>query len=124
MKGLGIFLVGALAVAGGIAAATYITKKKLDKENEENYYDDWDSDDIDDDWDYDFDEDMDVEDEPSLAKAVADAVPEVAADPVDSDEPIQSISSADEAAIPEESVSFGGDVFGSRFISDDDSDDM
>lgn len=113
MKGLGIFLVGALAVAGGIAAATYITKKKLDKENEENYYDDWDSDDIDDDWDYDFDEDMDVEDEPSLAKAVADAVPEAAAD-----------GSADEAAIPEEPTSFGGDIFGSRFSSDDSSEEL
>lgn len=79
MKALGIFLVGALAVAGGIAAATFITKKKLEKENEDNYYDDWDSDDIDDDWDFDFDEDMDVEDEPSLAKAVADAVPESSA---------------------------------------------
>lgn len=78
MKAFGIFLIGALAVAGGIAAATYVTKKKLEKENEDNYYDDWDSDDIDDDWDYDFDEDVDVEDEPSLAQAVADAVPEAA----------------------------------------------
>ncbi len=78
MKALGIFLIGALAVAGGIAAATYVTKKKLEKENEDNYYEDWDNDDIDDDWDYDFDEDVDVEDEPSLAKAVADAVPEAA----------------------------------------------
>lgn len=76
MKALGIFMVGALAVAGGIAAATYITKKKLEKENEENYYDDWDSNDIDDDWDFDFDEDMDIEDEPLLAKTVADTVPE------------------------------------------------
>lgn len=105
MKALGIFLIGAMAVAGGIAAATYITKKKLDKENEENYYDDWDSDDIDDDWDYDFDEDMDVEDEPSLAKAVADAVPESAA----------AEKSDNEATIPEETTSFGGDIFGSRF---------
>lgn len=79
MKALGIFMVGALAVAGGIAAATYITKKKLEKENEENYYDDWDSDDIDDDWDFDFDEDMDVEDEPSPAKTAADSVPESSA---------------------------------------------
>lgn len=113
MKALGIFLVGALAVAGGIAAATYITKKKLDKENEENYYDDWDSDDIDDDWDYDFDEDMDVEDEPSLAETVADAVPESAAFE----------KSDDEATIPEEPASFGGDIFGSRFSTDDDSSD-
>ena len=57
MKTLGILLVGALAVAGGIAAATYITKKKLEKDNEDNYYDDWDNDDIDDDFDFDFDED-------------------------------------------------------------------
>ncbi|MGN0684344.1 MAG: hypothetical protein ACI4JY_11760 [Oscillospiraceae bacterium] len=80
MKAFGIFLVGALAVAGGIAAATYITKKKLEKENEDNYYDDWDNDDIDDDWDYDFDEDVDVEEgEPSLAETVADTFPEAAA---------------------------------------------
>ena len=37
MKGLGIALVGILAVAGGIAAATIITKKKLEKENDEDY---------------------------------------------------------------------------------------
>lgn len=102
MKALGIFVVGALAVAGGIAAATYITKKKLEKENEDNYYDDWDSDDIDDDWDFDFDEDMDVEDEPSLAKAVADAVPE---------------SSATEAA--EETPFSGDDIFGGTEDSDE-----
>ena len=34
MKGFGIALVGILAVAGGIAAATIITKKKLEKEND------------------------------------------------------------------------------------------
>lgn len=79
MKAFGIFLVGALAVAGGIAAATYVTKKKLEKENEDDYFDEWDKDDdIDDDWDYDFEEDIDVEGEPSLAKAVADSVPEAA----------------------------------------------
>lgn len=79
MKALGIFLIGALAVAGGVAAATYITKKKLERENEDDYYDNWDDiDDSDEDWDFDFDEDMDVEDEPNLAKAVADAVPESA----------------------------------------------
>lgn len=106
MKALGIFMVGALAVAGGIAAATYITKKKLEKENEDNYYDDWDSDDIDDDWDFDFDEDMDVEDEPSLAKAVADAVPE---------------SSASEAAsIPEESPFSNNDIFSEETNEDSD----
>ncbi len=78
MKTLGILLVGALAVAGGIAAATYITKKKLEKDNEDNYYDDWDSDDIDDDFDFDFDEDMDVEGEPSLKKSEDEgaAIPE------------------------------------------------
>ena len=75
MKALGIFMVGALAVAGGIAAATYITKKKIDKENEENYYDDWDNDDIDDDWDFDFDEDMEIEDEPAAPAAEESAVP-------------------------------------------------
>ena len=81
MKALGIILISALAVAGGIAAATYVTKKKLERENEDDYYDNWDTDDdSDEDWDFDFDEDMNVEDEPSLAKAVADAVPESAAE--------------------------------------------
>ena len=47
MKGFGVFMVGLLAAVGGIAAATYITKKKLEKENEEDYYSDWD--DLDDD---------------------------------------------------------------------------
>ncbi len=37
MKGFGVFMVGLLAAVGGIAAATYITKKKLEKENEEDY---------------------------------------------------------------------------------------
>ena len=41
-KGFGIALVGLLAVAGGVAAAAYLTKKKLDKENEADYYDEWD----------------------------------------------------------------------------------
>ena len=67
MKAFGIFMIGAMAVAGGIAAATYITKKKLDRENEDNYYDDWDNDNIDDDWDFDFDEDMEVEGEPAAS---------------------------------------------------------
>ena len=58
MKAFGILMVGLLAVAGGVAAATYVTKKKLEKENEDDYYDDWDDDsDLDDDWDFDFDED-------------------------------------------------------------------
>lgn len=107
MKAFGIFMIGAMAVAGGIAAATYITKKKLEKENEENYYDDWDSDDIDDDWDFDFDKDMDVEDEPSLARAVADAMPE---------------SAPDASEIPEVSSPFSGDIF-SEQTSDDVSDE-
>ncbi len=96
MKTLGILLVGALAVAGGIAAATYITKKKLEKDNEDNYYDDWDSDDIDDDFDFDFDEDMDVEGEPSVKKS-EDAG----------------------ASIPE--TPFGGDAFSEE--NDEDSDE-
>lgn len=65
MKALGIFLIGALAVAGGVAAATYVTKKKLEKENEDDFYENWDSVDDEDDWDFDFDEDMDVDDEPA-----------------------------------------------------------
>ena len=61
MKGLGIALVGLLAIAGGIVAATYITKKKLEKENEEDYYDDWDDASWDDDdFDFDFEEDVDI----------------------------------------------------------------
>lgn len=77
MKAFGFLMIGAMAVAGGIAAATYITKKKLDRENEDNYYDDWDNDGIDDDWDFDFDEDMEVEDEPAFAKPVEEAVKSV-----------------------------------------------
>ncbi|MGN1119267.1 MAG: YtxH domain-containing protein [Oscillospiraceae bacterium] len=73
MKGLGILMVGLLAVAGGVAAATYITKKKLEKENEENYYDDWDDDFDDDDLDFDFDEDIDIS-APETTEA-AEAVP-------------------------------------------------
>lgn len=62
MKGLGIALVGILAVAGGIAAATFITKKKLEKENDEDYYDDWDEEWDEDGADFDFDEDADITD--------------------------------------------------------------
>lgn len=101
MKAFGILMVGALAVAGGIAAATYITKKKIDKENEENYYDDWDNDDIDDDWDFDFDEDMEIEDEPAAPKEAEPTVPE--------EKPTVEESKAD---IPEE-TSFN-DVFGTE----------
>lgn len=79
MKALGVLLIGAMAVAGGIAAATYLTKKKLDKENEDNYYDDWD-DGIDDDWDFDFDEDMDVEGEPAPDTEVPEEKPFKSAD--------------------------------------------
>ena len=81
MKAFGFLMIGAMAVAGGIAAATYITKKKLDRENEDNYYDDWDNDNIDDDWDFDFDEDMEVEDEPAYTKPVEEeaAIPEAKA---------------------------------------------
>ena len=63
MKGLGIALVGLLAIAGGVAAATIITKKKLEKENDEDYYDDWDEEWDDDGADSDFDEDEDLTDE-------------------------------------------------------------
>ena len=73
MKAFGFLMIGAMAVAGGIAAATYITKKKLDRENEDNYYDDWDNDNIDDDWDFDFDEDMEVEDEPGAVKTAEES---------------------------------------------------
>ncbi len=62
MKGLGIALVGLLAIAGGVAAATVITKKKLEKENDEDYYDDWDEEWNDDGADFDFDEDEDITD--------------------------------------------------------------
>ena len=99
MKAFGIFMIGALAVAGGIAAATYITKKKIDKENEENYYDDWDKDDIDDDWDFDFDEDMDVEDE--------SAAPEVSNE---KSAPEKAENTADKE------VPFGEDVFGTEEV--------
>ncbi len=55
-KGLGIALVGLLAIAGGVAAAAILTKKKLEKENEEDYYDEWDDAEWLDDEDFDFDE--------------------------------------------------------------------
>lgn len=70
MKALGIVMVGLLAVAGGVAAATYITKKKLEKENDGEFFDDWDSDFDDDDLDFDFDEDA-VIDEPAEKKEEA-----------------------------------------------------
>ncbi len=55
-KGLGIALIGLLAVAGGVAAAAILTKKKLEKENEADYYDDWDDAEWIDDEDFDFDD--------------------------------------------------------------------
>ncbi len=60
MKAFGIFLVGFLAAAGGVAAAAYIAKKKLEKENEDDYFDAWDDDD-DEDWDFDFDDENEIE---------------------------------------------------------------
>lgn len=67
MKALGIAMVGLLAVAGGIAAATYITKKKLEKENDGEFFDDWDSD-FDDDLDFDFDDDAVIDGAPAEEK--------------------------------------------------------
>ena len=67
-KGLGIALVGLLAIAGGIAAAAIITKKKLEKENEEDYYDEWDDAEWLDDEDFDFDEVNEI-----VAETFADA---------------------------------------------------
>lgn len=100
MKAFGVLMIGAMAVAGGIAAATYLTKKKLDKENEDNYYDDWDNDNIDDDWDFDFDEDMDVEGEPAPAEEAA-AAPET-------------------TGMPEAKPFSSSDIFGSTGSSSDD----
>ena len=68
MKALGIAMVGLLAVAGGIAAATYITKKKLEKENDGEFFDDWDSDFDDDDLDFDFDDDAVIDGAPAEEK--------------------------------------------------------
>ena len=55
-KGLAIALIGGLAVLGGIAAAAIITKKKLEKDNEADYYDEWDDAEWLDDEDFDFDD--------------------------------------------------------------------
>ncbi len=55
-KGLGIALIGLLAVAGGVVAATLLTKKKLERENEEDYYEDWDDAEWINDEDFDFDD--------------------------------------------------------------------
>ena len=109
MKAFGILMIGAMAVAGGIAAATYITKKKLDKENEDNYYDDWDNDNSDDDWDFDFDEDMDVEDEPAFTKSVDDV----------------SKNDDEGAAIPEAKSPFSNnDIFSAETLNEDANEEM
>lgn len=68
MKALGIAMIGLLAVAGGIAAATYITKKKLEKENDGEFFDEWDSDFDDDDLDFDFDDDAEIDGAPAEEK--------------------------------------------------------
>lgn len=80
MKALGIALIGLLAVAGGIAAAAYITKKKLEKENEEDYYDDWDDIDWDDEDDdvldasFDTTEDLSAADITEVSKEITDLI--------------------------------------------------
>lgn len=81
MKGLGIALVGILAVAGGVAAATMIMKKKLEQENDEDYYDDWD-DEWDEGADFDFDEDADITDTAAANEAKSEEMPSVHADEV------------------------------------------
>lgn len=109
MKAFVVLMIGAMAVAGGIAAATYITKKKIDKENEENYYDDWDNDNIDDDWDFDFDEDMEVEDESAFTK------------------PVEGVDKSDDedAAIPEAKSPFSNnDIFSSETLNEDANEEM
>ena len=88
MKGFGVFMVGLLAAVGGIAAATYITKKKLEKENEEDYYNDWDDLD-DDDIDFDFDDDTDFEIDSDIdipSAPAADAKPDELIEDVPADE--------------------------------------
>ena len=92
-KGLGLALVGLLAVAGGIAAATIITKKKLEKENEEDYYDEWDDAEWLDDEDFDFD---DIDE--NIADTAAEAAADVAEVNKQNDELIE-----EEAAASEES---------------------
>lgn len=69
-KGFGLALVGLLAVAGGVAAAAYLTKKKMDKENDADYYDEWDDAEWLDDEDFDFDDaDESISDTASEAAA-------------------------------------------------------
>ena len=76
MKALGIALVALLAVAGGVAAATYITKKKLDEENDEEYFDSWED-----------DEDWDDDDDIDLAYSI-DEPAEEASKPVEVGDPV------------------------------------
>lgn len=73
-KGLGIALIGLLAVAGGVVAATILTKKKLEKENEADYYDEWD------DAEWLDDEDFDFDDADECIADVVEDLAEVAAD--------------------------------------------
>ena len=81
MKGFGVFMVGLLAAVGGIAAATYITKKKLEKENEEDYYSDWD--DLDDDTDFEVDSDIDITSAPAADAKPGELIEDVPADEAD-----------------------------------------
>lgn len=122
MKALGVLMIGAMAVAGGIAAATYITKKKIDKENEENYYDDWDNDNIDDDWDFDFDEDMEVEDEPAVPETEKAAPEAEKAAPVSAPESTAESSPAPAPGVEASSMPFGNDFFNTSTSSTDDDD--
>ncbi|MBP1543024.1 MAG: hypothetical protein J6A16_02915 [Oscillospiraceae bacterium] len=87
-KGLGIALVGLLAVAGGVAAAAFLTKKKLEKENEADYYDEWDDTEWLDDEDFDFDD---------ADECISDTAADIADVNKQNDELIE------EAAAPEES---------------------
>lgn len=75
MKAFGIAMVSLLAAAGGVAAATYLAKKKLDRENEDDYFDGWD-DGFDDDWDLDFDEDEDFSEDDETPAGVKASIPE------------------------------------------------
>lgn len=88
-KGLGLALVGLLAIAGGVAAATIITKKKLEKENEEDYYDEWDDAEWLDDEDFDFDD---------VDECIADTAADIAEVNKQNDELIEEESAAAEDA--------------------------
>ncbi|MGN0669390.1 MAG: hypothetical protein ACI4JZ_02460 [Oscillospiraceae bacterium] len=81
MKAFGIFMAGILAAGAGVAAAAYLAKKKLEKENEEDYFDGWD-DGLDEDWDLDFDEndEIDATAEETPAKSIKSVIPEEKSD--------------------------------------------